>query len=223
MVEGWPVLVVRLVAVILTGVLVCGASCMPVHSERPMGAEPVGLSTSSVAWNGVWCTYAPPGTPLEKRQRECWVAYVADEANCHLVLNRLVQHESGEAPEAINVYVRAASDGFFFLSEEDAVLKGTFLWALAGDYDSLLLVWTSDRKREAFVDLVATGQLPGRVVEKLDGRSGLFNMTVGQTVILGDLKDEHYRLIVGQRSELFDIVPTWILTRLPPKAPDEGE
>jgi hypothetical protein len=216
-------LLVRLVAAILTGVLVCGASCMPVHSGRPMGERPVDLSTSSVAWNGVWCTYAPPGTPLEKRQRECWVAYVADEANGHLVLNRLVQHESGEAPEAINVYVRASSEGFFLLSEEDAVLKGTFLWALACHYDSLLLVWTSDRKREAFVDLVATGELPGRIVEKLDGRSGLFDMTVGQTVILGDLKEKHLRLIVARRSELFDIVPTWILVRLPPKEPDEGE
>lgn len=214
-------LLVRLVAVILSGVLVCGASCMPVHSGRPMGERPVDLSTSSVAWNGVWCTYAPAGTPLEKR--ECWVAQVADEANGHLVLNRLVRRESGKALEAISVYVRAASGGFFFLSEEDAVLKGTHLWALAGDYDSLLLVWTSDRKREAFVDLVATGQLPGRIVEKFDGRSGLFDMSVSQTVILGDLKDEHFRLIVDQRSQLFDIVPTWILARLPPKAPNEGE
>ena len=214
-------LVVRLVAVVLTGVLVCGASCMPVHSERPMGARPVDLSTSSVAWNGVWCTYAPAGTPLEKR--DCWVAHVADEANGHLVLNRLVQRESGEALEVINAYVRGSPQGFYFLSEEDAVLKGTFLWALAADQDSLLLMWTSDRKREAFVDLVATGQLPGRIVEKLNGRSGLFDMAVGQTVILGDLKEEHLRLIVERRSELFDIVPTWILVRLPPKAPNEGE
>jgi hypothetical protein len=76
-------------------------------------------------------------------------------------------------------------------------------------------VWTIEEKRETFVDLVANGRLPGRIVEKRKGRSGVWDWEVERTVILADLKDEHLQFLIDQRSDLFDFLPM-IYERMPP-------
>jgi len=71
----------RLVAALLTAALLCGAACMPVHSERPVGVllqleekeGPAPLSRLPAAWNVVWCTpsalggqLAPHAAPMDE-------------------------------------------------------------------------------------------------------------------------------------------------------------
>jgi hypothetical protein len=231
---------VKLVAVVLTAALLCGASCRPVYSERPVGSFVVNLSRIPVAWSGVWCAQIPVGKaapPLASQiehpeQREglsCWLVSVADEANGVLTLRPLFRDD--ETLRFITIYVRwpapsqseptvgtFAREAFFF-SEEDALLKGSYLWALAYIYaQDQLLVWMTEQNREAFVDLVTTGKLPGRTVEKRKGRSEVVEMATEQTVILGDLKDEHLSLLGERPGALFDFLP-WVVQRLPPTEP----
>ncbi len=227
-------LTVRLVAVLLTIALLSGASCMPVHSERPLGERRAldrfsSLSILPIAWNGVWCTSAPVGGWLvphtaptsETQHLWCWVVSVTDEENGVLTLKRLF--DRGEGSKVSTLYVRwpprGAEGTYLFLSEEDAVLKGSYLWALAHfTTQDQLLVWMTDAKRQVFVELVQTGQLPGRIVEAREGRSGIWGEKLEQAVILGDLKQEHLNLIISRRGELFDLVP-WVIERLPPTEP----
>jgi hypothetical protein len=201
--------IVRLVAVVFSAALLSGAACMPVHSERPLGEKPVRFAPALSPVSGVWCTPGGilhswiPHTELNTTGSYCWLVSVIDDANGLLAVKRLL----GGRTAVVNLYARAsptnsddalffASD-FLFLSEEDAVLKGSYLWALAHfTAPDQLLVWFTDKKRKAFVQLVQTGELPGRIVEPREGRSGVWDEKVEQTVILGDLKEEHLKLII---------------------------
>jgi hypothetical protein len=223
---------VRLVATLLTAALLCGASCMPVHSERPVGVwrqvegedGPSGLSGWPVVLNGVWCTpgplmRAPHSPPTNETHFWCWLVRVTDSANGVLTLTRLSGKAKGE-PEYTTLYLRAAprsDEGIHvFMSEEDAVLKGSYLWALGRfTAQDQLLVWMTDNMTKPFVELVETGQLPGQIVEARKGRSGVWDENVTQTVILGDLNEEHLKLIIRRRGELFNFEP-WVIERLPP-------
>jgi hypothetical protein len=228
---------VRLVAALLAAALLCGAACMPVHSERPVGVllqledeeGPTLLSRLPVAWNGVWCTpaaiagrLAPHTAPMDDfHHLWCWVVTVKDGANGVLTVKRLFDGDKG--PTSLDLYVRwppqGAEGNYLFVSEEDAVLKGSYLWALAHfTTQDQLLVWMTDEKRKAFVALVEAGRLPGRIVEARKGRSGVWSEEVEQTVILGDLAEADVKLIIERRGELFDLVP-WVIERLPPTEP----
>ena len=227
----------RLVAALLTAALLCGAACMPVHSDRPVGVlaqledkeGPAPLSRLPVAWNGVWCTpdalggwLAPHTAPLDEfHHLWCWVVTVTDGANGVLTVKRLFGGEMGRA--FFDLYIRwppqGAEGSYLFVSEEDAVLKGSYLWALAHfTTQDQLLVWMTDAKRKAFVELIEAGRLPGRIVEARKGRSGVWSEEVEQTVILGDLSEANLKLIIERRGELFDLVP-WVIERLPPTEP----
>jgi hypothetical protein len=225
-------LIVRLGAIVLTAALLSGAACAPVHSERPVGARPVNFSATPIAWNGVWCTpqflsalMAPLTTLRTEEDLRCWVVSVTDEANGVLALKRIAAKASD--PRVIQLYVREAKlldshqgfSGYMFLSEEDTVLKGSYLWALAAiSAQDQLLVWMTESHRDAFIDLVASGQLPGRIVEGRRGNSGTWNVSTEQTVILGDLQAEHLKFIFEHRGTLFDFEPS-IIQRLPPTEP----
>lgn len=225
-------LIVRLVMVMLTAALLSGAACAPVYSERPVGIRPVDFADTPVAWNGVWCTPSPdwalaaPVTTLSSEQGlYCWVVSVADEARGVLALRRLFDKNTD--PKVIQLHVREAQardprqgfSGFMFLSEEDTVLKGSYLWALASlRAQDQLLVWMTEGHRDAFVDLVASQQLPGRIVEQREGKSGVWSLESKQTVILGYLQAEHLKLIFERRGALFDFEP-WIIQRVPPTEP----
>lgn len=224
-------LIVRLIVVVLTAALLSGAACAPVHSERPVGARPVDFSASPIAWNGVWCTpkflsaLMAPLTTLSIGDLRCWVVSVLDEANGVLALKRIFQN--GPDSKVIQLYVREIEElyphqsfsGYMFLSEEDTVLRGSYMWGLAAmSAQDQLLVWMTQSHRDAFIDLVASGQLPGRIVERRWGNSGTWNVSTEQTVILGDLQPEHLKFIFEHRGTLFDFEPS-IIQRLPPTEP----
>lgn len=224
--------IIRLIAVLLTAALLSGAACAPVYSERPVGFRPVNFSATPVAWNGVWCTpkslsglTAPITTLSNEQELRCWVVSVSDEVNGVLALKRMGEKDAD--PQVIQLYVREAegrdSDlGFsfhMFLSEEDTALKGSYLWALATiSAQDQLLVWMTQGHLDAFIDLVTSHQLPGRIVEERRGKSGTWNVSTEQTLILGDLQAEHLKFIFEHRGTLFDFEPD-IIQRLPPTEP----
>lgn len=230
--------VVRLVAVVFAAALLCGGSCRPVYSERPVGDTAVNLSRLPVAWNGVWCTplwgmtpALPLSAQIEEKLPHCWSVTVADEANGVLTLKPLFGKDG--PTDAVSVYVRWAdplrgaapveltvgqfADSFLFLSEEDAKLAGTYLWALARiNAHDRLLIWMTNENKQAFVDLAASGELPGQTLELTrGGQSGVINVETDQTFILGRLTDAHLHLMVSRRAQLFNFVP-WVIQRVPP-------
>jgi hypothetical protein len=214
---------------VLLGFVVCsllaGAACMPVHADKPVGQVPVDLAESVVLWNGIWCEL-PVATVNHEEKSACWTASVLDSAAGTLS----VQRHFGESPSAITtLHVRSTAGNekwLYFLSEEDRVLKGTYLWAIAVPYmprltsrpdQSHLLVWFTDGSRDRFAALVEQGTLPGRITDKRDGRSGALDLGVQQTVILGDLRKEDLDLITGDRFlEFFGGRMPFILERLGP-------
>jgi hypothetical protein len=214
---GGYMLLIRIFAVLLTAILLAGASCMPVHSDRPMGAIPVNFTKGPVYWNGVWCTPAN----LEGERELCWTLTALDETKGVLAVDRMFSR--GVRPEITTLDVRRAppkppfdsESSWLFLNEEDAILKGTYLWALATSYgENILLIWLTDKTRPAFVELVRKGELPGRIVDKTKGRSVTLDSEVEQTLILEGLTDEHLRLIIDRMGELFELTPSFILERL---------
>lgn len=207
---------VRVFAILCAAWLLAGASCRPVYSDRPMGGAPVGLPNAQLATDGLWCS--------RQDKSQCWTVSVADAGSGILALAPLREPRAGEP---VRVHVRHAVTpkakpdelGFLILSEEDAVLKGSYLWALAAPVDpSLLLVWFPFPQNEAFAAMVGRGELPGRIVAPpVAGRSALFGEKTEQTVILENLTDEHLQLIVDRRGQLFDLSMTFVYERIWPR------
>lgn len=221
---------------VLLGLVICsllaGAACMPVHADKPVGDVPVDLAKSVVPWNGIWCEL-PAGTASREDKAACWTASVLDSAGGTLSLKR---HFGANSSEITTLHVRSTAGNekwLYFLSEEDRVLKGAYLWAIAMPYmprlnpdvdPGHLVIWFTDGGRDKFAALVEQGELPGRITGKLDGRSGALDQKVKQTVILEGLKPEHLELITGQRFlELFGGNMPFILERLGPAERPEPE
>jgi len=205
-------MLIRFIAICLVGMLLGGAACMPVHSDRPVGVAALDLTKGSpygVAWGGTWCFRDRP------ESHPCWTVTATDQPGGVLFVNR--RNEQGADSETATLYVRESPEPtLLFLSEEDSTLKGTFLWALAFPYDDdLLLVWFTHPKRDAFEDLVRSGALPGRVVEQRRGHSSVWGVNVEQTVILEGLAEQHLKLIIERRGELFDLIPVVMERRAP--------
>lgn len=178
-----------------------------------MGGAPVVLPNPQLATDGLWCA--------RRDKSQCWTVTVADAHDGVLQLAPLPR-----AGEPVRVHVRHAVTpkakpddlGFLILSEEDAVLKGTYLWALAAPVDpSLLLVWFTFPQSEAFAAMVERGELPGRIVAPAAGRSALLGEKTEQTVILEHLTEEHLQLIVDRRGQLFDLSMTFVYERVWPR------
>lgn len=206
---------VRLAAVAAAALLLTAASCRPVYSDRPLGGAPVALPNAQLAADGLWCS--------RQNKSQCWTVSVADAGNGILALAPL---REARADEPVRVHVRHAVTpkakpdelGFLILSEEDAVLKGTYLWALAAPVDpSMLLVWFPFPQNEAFAAMVGRGELPGRIVAPVAGRTALFGEKTEQTVILENPSDEHLQLIVDRRGQLFDLSMTFVYERVWPR------
>lgn len=207
-------LLVRLVAIFASALLLAGASCRPVYSDRPIGAAPVALPTARLATDGLWCS--------RRQKSQCWSVSVADADRGVVALASL---REPRAEEPVRIHVRHAVTpkagpdelGFLILSEEDAVLKGSDLWALAAPVDpSLLLVWFPFAQNEAFAGMVRRGELPGRFVAAA-GRSALLGEGTEQTVILENLTDEHLQWIIDRRGQLFDLSMTFVYERVWPR------
>jgi hypothetical protein len=207
--------IVRFVAILFAAALLAGASCRPVYSDRPMGAAPVALPNARLAIDGLWCS--------RRDKSQCWSVGIADADNGVVALAPVRgPHTDG----AVHVHVRHAVTpkgrpeglGFLILSEQDAVLKGSYLWALAAPVDpSLLLVWFPFAHNEVFARMVERGELPGRIVAAAAGRSALLGEKTEQTVILENLTDEHLQRIIDRRGQLFDLSMTFVYERVWPR------
>jgi hypothetical protein len=196
--------------------LLAGASCRPVYSDQPVGGLPVALPNEQLAMDGIWCS--------RQQKKLCWSIEAADPKNGIVVLDPV--RVGADAAERVRLHVRHAVTpkaraeelGFLVLSEEDAVLKGTYLWALAIPVDSsMLLVWFPFPQIDAFADMVKRGELPGRIVAPVAGRTAFFGEKTEQTVILEGLTDEHLQLIVDRRGQLFDLSMTFVYERVWPR------
>ena len=209
--------------------LLAGAACMPVHADRPVGDVPVDLEKSHVRWNGIWCEL-PAAAGNRESGSACWTATVLDPAAGTLSLKR---HFGSDTSEVTTLHVRSTAGnekGLYFLSEEDRVLKDTYLWAIAVPYmprltssmlaPDHLLIWFTNDGRDEFAALVEQGKLPGRVTGKREGRSSALGLTVSQTVVLEGLGKEHLELILSERfPKLFGVRMPFILERLGPTEP----
>jgi len=209
-------LAVRVAAIVAAALLLAAASCRPVYSDRPLGGAPVTLPNARLATDGLWCS--------RHEKSHCWTVTVADARDGVLMLAPLPRERG--AGEPVRVHVRHAVTpkakpdelGFLILSEEDAVLKGSYLWALAAPVDpSMLLVWFPFSQNEAFAAMVRRGELPGRIVAPVAGRSALLGEKTEQTVLLENLADEHLQLIVDRRGQLFDLSMTFVYERVWPR------
>ena len=206
----------RIFAVLVASAMLAGAACMPVHADRPVGDSPVDLSSNKLAWDGVWCLW--PRDEDKKGEEICWTAHVLDAAAGLLNLKRNSDRES--TPELVTLQVRAVPgvDDLYFISEEDTVLRGTYLWAIGKPYGTAFLVWFTSPRRDQFEELVRQGQLPGRIIAKTAGRSGFWDMRVDQTVILEGLDEAHLKLIIDRRGELFEPFEPAMFMRMGPAA-----
>lgn len=206
---------VRVFAILCAVWLLAAASCRPVYSDRPLGGAPVALPNAQLATDGLWCS--------RRDKSQCWSVAIADADNGVVTLAPLREPGAGEP---VRVHVRHAVTpkakpdelGFLILSEEDAVLKGHYLWALAAPVDaSLLLVWFPFADNEIFARMIERGELPGRIVAPAAGRSALFGERTEQTVILERLTDEHLQRIIDRRGQLFDLSMTFVYERVWPR------
>ncbi|HQR72454.1 MAG TPA: hypothetical protein PLE54_17750 [Burkholderiaceae bacterium] len=207
----------RIFAVLVASAMLAGAACMPVHADRPVGDSPVDLSKNALAWDGIWCLW--PRDENKKGEDICWTARVLDAATGLLSLNRNSDRDG--APELVTLHVRAVPgiEGLYFLSEEDTILRGTYLWAIGRPYGTALLVWFTDARRDQFEELVREGQLTGRVTAKTAGRSGFWDIRVDQTLILEGLDESHLKLIIDRRRELFEPFLPAMFMRVGPAEP----
>lgn len=180
-----------------------------------MGAAPVALPNAQLATDGLWCS--------RRDKSQCWSVGIADAGNGVVALAPL---RGSGADGPVHIHVRHALApkarpdelGFLILSEEDAVLKGSYLWALAAPVDpSLLLVWFPFAQNEVFARMVERGELPGRIVAPAAGRSALLGERTERTVILEDLSDEHLQMIIDRRGQLFDLSTTFVYERVWPR------
>ncbi len=204
---------VRVAAGVAAVWLLTAASCRPVYADRPLGRAPVALPNAQLATDGLWCS--------RQDKSRCWTVSIADADNGVLTVAPLRDARAGEP---VRVHVRHAVTpkakphelGFLILSEEDAELKGTYLWALAAPVDSaMLLVWFPFANNNAFAAMVERGELRGRRVEPAGaGRSGLFGEPTEQTVVLERLTDEYLQLIVDRRGRFFDLSTTAVYERV---------
>lgn len=220
---------IRFLAAIAMAMLLCGAACTPVYSDRPLGSAPFtnrwGEAYSLPSdINGVWV--------LESSGDMLGTAFVAafdPEIGRYRVgrwKNSLDSLEflDGEPTEVeIRSHVVAGKYWLFF-NEEDRQLKGSFLWALARQHnDDTFLVWYPYDRFASFRGMVEDKRLPGQVVDGRVGDSGIVT-SPKQSLILQGLDDRHLTFIVEHHGELFEQAEPRLLTRirrLPPFKADD--
>jgi hypothetical protein len=203
----------RTLAVLAVSFLLAGASCAPVYSNRPVGDKTVDPSSPLIA--GIWCS------SFWEENHLCFLVAALDPERGDFEV--LPMREGAKASDARKLYLRECSTRnapYFFVSEEDPALAGSYLWALGSwgisplDHAPILFLWYTQDRREVFGDLVTKGLLPGRkLAEPKKGSSVQFGSTE-QTLVLEGLTEKHCGLIIERRSELFDLRPGDMLQRL---------
>jgi hypothetical protein len=161
------------------------------------------------------------------RKPVCWTVTALDaEKGSYAILPLAATSESSEARKLLIRECSASTRDYFFLSEEDPTLDGSYLWALVSftlspfDGAPILFAWYTDEKLSAFESLVADGLLPGRKLAEPKPGSSIVGGDTKQTVILEQLTDKHCTLIIERRGELFELKPSDSFHRLGPIEPE---
>jgi hypothetical protein len=211
---------IRLVAALAVVALLCGASCTPVYSDRPLGSEPY-AGTFGAEYgqasdvNGIWtleglgqtlpATFLAAFDPELGRYR---VAYWKNPTG-------FLSLTAGE-PTAVEIRSHTqAGKTWLFFNEEDRKLKGSFLWALARQHNAdTFLLWYPYDRYTTFSKMVEDKRLPGQWIASRAGDSGVITETPYQSLILRGLERQHLEYIIEHRGELFELAEPHLLTRL---------
>jgi hypothetical protein len=210
---------IRWFAALAAALLVSGMSCTPVYSDRPLGTAPYvawpGLEYGqAAALNGLWMLDAP-----DSLVGDGFVAFFDPEANRYRVarpdLDQRLGDPFGKDPTEVEIRVhQSGGRTWLFFSEEDREQPGTFLWALARQYNpDMFVLWYTNMRNSVFEAMVRDGRLPGKVVPRRSGRSGIVG-DVEQTVILQGIDGAGLDFIIEHRYELFELDSPRLLTRI---------
>lgn len=203
----------RLLCAFLAGLFLAGAACIPIYSDRPMGDAVVDLAQGNVDWSGLWCWFAE-----DPYARPCWSVTIKDAPGGVLELDPLAKQRDGAPAGSATLHVRRfpGTTDRFFISEQDSILAGTYMWAVVQRYSSsMLVIWLPNSRMSTFQELIKKGLLPGETLaEPLTGRTIVFDMHTEQRLILRGLQESHLALIADRVAEMVDPFDFLILERV---------
>jgi hypothetical protein len=214
--------------------LLTGSACTVVHSDRPMGSVPY------VSWptpdsgrpgdlNGFWALTGP--VPAGSGAQFLVAVHDPTTGRYRIgypVNGGLYSENTARTEVELRAYVDPARPEdpviWLFFSEEDQATPGTYLWALARQYDAdTFVLWYTDGRAEAFEAMVSRGELPGIVVPHGEARSGIVP-GLRRRVVLRGVDDAVLKTIIEHRFELFALDQPVLLTRfrrLPTRSVDD--
>ena len=169
----------------LTGLLGLMPACNAVITEQPMGEKPLAVTADD--WEGTWIHPEATGR----------IKVVDPEKG----LLRVAWLEEGSSDlESARVHLRESGSWIFAsVKDEGSSESVRYFWARVKQENGQIVVWDPSVKR--FKQLVEEGKLPGVI------KNG--------SVILGDLKPEHYVLITsGAEGVLFDWDEPGVIMRI---------
>lgn len=164
-------------------------SCTIVGSKGPIGETPVLVKAKD--WDGTW--FNPGGDYCKIKVKSetdgiLRIAWIED--------GKELTHKSSD------VFIRK-SEAWLFASmkeeEDKTITDNVYVWAMIKKEKEIILIWLPNKDR--FKTLIEAKTLPGEIKK--------------DSVLLGDLKPEHMKIIASERrSLLFDWEEPLVLIKL---------
>ena len=163
------------------------SACTPVLVREPIGETP--YPVRSEEWEGEWI-----------HEDGLMIIRVADEGQGTLLVAGVEEKEGALRLETLKVTLRQSGEWVFAsVRDETASAKeDEYVWARVRKDGSMIVVWLPDADK--FKRLIEEGTLPGET---------------GGSIILKDLKKEHYEIITSEaQGVLFEWDEPMILRRV---------
>lgn len=183
----------------LAMLVLSGASCMPLHSNRLVG-QPLSRPERIQELQGLWTD-----------GEIFYFANVEDQEQGILRIGAIKPPET--ELRTFDLVVRETK-GAFVLNEQDSVLRGEYAFGVVARYaPDQLIAYFPICQSAAIAELIRDGQLQGRVLEEAARGSSGFGGTTDVSVVLDGLTDEQLDSLLKPRSTACEQL-AWPLSRL---------